>query len=92
MICAFVFPTYNESQTLPSTITSLLSQINETDYLVIADDSDPEESYMIQNFLTELEFKNIVYLPGRQKGGRGAAVWRSFLWILEQKPEITHNY
>jgi dolichol-phosphate mannosyltransferase len=90
MICAYVFPAYNESQTLPYTITSLLSQIYATDYIIIADDSAPGESQMIQKFLSELDFKNIVYLPGEQKGGRGAAVWRSFLWILEKKPEITH--
>jgi dolichol-phosphate mannosyltransferase len=88
MIIAYVIPTYNESLTLPILLTNLTKLIGPQDLIIVADDSSLEEQEFTR---AETEkYKNVFFLPGLKKGGRGAAVHRSMTWIIEHHEYVTH--
>ena len=88
MIKAFIFPTYNEVETIPLLLGKLLPGLQSKDIVIIADDSKREVQRKIQGLVEDN--KQIEFLPGKEKGGRGAAVHRSIVWILQKRPDVTH--
>ena len=88
MILAFIFPTYNESLTLPKTLKQLEPYLSEKDLVIVADDSNVKERSLIEKEV--LMYSNAILLCGDHKGGRGAAVWRGMEWIMHNRPDVTH--
>lgn len=88
MITAYILPTYNESSTLPILLNELKTRIKPLDLIVVADDSSARDRYLIE--IETQRHQNVYLSPGHTKAGRGAAVYRSILWILKERSEITH--
>lgn len=88
MIIAYIFPTHNESRTLPRMLEDLSPFLREQDVFVVADDSNVDEKRKISEII--VRHRNVVLLSGQEKAGRGAAVRRAFEWILVNRPDVTH--
>lgn len=88
IVRAFLFPTYNESETIGLILSRLVPQLSEDEVIIVVDDSPESERRNLKKVLKE--FGNVVLLEGEIKGGRGFAVLRGMKYILENYPRITH--
>lgn len=82
-------PTYCESDTLPILISELFEYLNETDVILVIDDS-PIDIYKCtkSNVLKNIDQLkcSLFFLHSTKKNGRGAAVRRGMLTALEMFP------
>lgn len=85
---AFIFPTFNESETIGILLNQLMPHLNSDEIIVVADDSYGMERE--QTLAVLARYPKVVFLDGETKGGRGYAVWRAMGLIARDYPQITH--
>lgn len=81
MAKAIIFPSFNEFNNLKIIIPKLLHTISENDLVIICDDSENNQKKEISKYVNN--FRQIRYLPGRVKSGRGKAIRRGMTWLIE---------
>lgn len=88
---ALVVPSYNESEALAVFLRELLPLLPEDAAIIIADDSNPEISAIIQGQIEEVnidEARQIFFDCADVKTGRGAAVKRGMKLAVKNFPNL----
>lgn len=84
-------PTYYESETVPILLRKLVKYLNQTDAILIIDDS-PLDVYNLtrSNVLKSIESPHcsLFFLPSLNKSGRGAAIRRGMIVATEMFPQF----
>lgn len=77
-----IMPTYNESETLATTVSKLFASNPEVDLLVV-DDNSPDQTWQLAEQL-RADFPKLSVLRRSEKNGLGPAYLAGFGWALER--------
>lgn len=89
--CAIVIPSFNEFLALPRLLEQLSSDLNETDVVIICDDTEASKKNLIIEASREaLKNSNasLVFSMAARKSGRGGAVRRGMELAIKEYPDL----